>query len=72
MDVLAKAEHAHFLVRKAVVLASDDKLQQAEETAARDINELKESVLQVPGYTYKKMLESCWGGSECVETVTKE
>lgn len=71
MDVLARAEHVHFLLRNAVVLAKNGKLQQAEESAARGISELKESVLQVPGNTWEKVLESCYDGSECVETVTK-
>jgi len=71
MDALARAEHAHFLVRNAAVLAKNGKLQQAEESATRGISELKESVLQVPGNTSEKVLESCYDGSECVETVTK-
>ena len=48
MDALAKAEHAHMLCREAAILAQRGMFTEAEENATRGINELKESVLQVP------------------------
>ena len=41
-DALTKAEHAHFLCREAAELASEKKFAEAEESAKRGINELKE------------------------------
>jgi hypothetical protein len=41
-DALAKAERAHWLCRKAAELASEGKTEEAEETATRGIDELKE------------------------------
>ena len=45
---MAKAEQAHFLWRVAAVLARNEKFKDAEENATSGINELKESVLEVP------------------------
>ena len=44
-DALARAEHAHLLLRRAAVLASEGKIQEAEESAARGIGELKERLV---------------------------
>ena len=41
-DALARAEHAHWLCRKAAELAREERFKEAEETAIRGINELKE------------------------------
>ena len=48
MDVLAKAEQGHLPCREAAVLARNEKFKDAEENATRGVNELKESVLEVP------------------------
>jgi hypothetical protein len=42
VDALAKAEHAHLLLREAAVLAESGKIQEAEENAKRGVNELRE------------------------------
>jgi hypothetical protein len=42
MDALARAEHAHWLCRKATELAHEGKLEEADECATRGIDELKE------------------------------
>jgi len=42
MDALARAEHAHWLCRKAAELGRENKYKEAEESAIRGINELKE------------------------------
>jgi phage terminase Nu1 subunit (DNA packaging protein) len=42
MDALARAEHAHWLCRKAAELAGEERFKEAEETAISGINELKE------------------------------
>jgi len=42
MDALARAEHAHWLCRKAAELAHEKKIEEAEEYATRGIAELKE------------------------------
>jgi hypothetical protein len=41
-DALARAEHAHLLCREAAELAHKKKFKEAEESAMRGINELKE------------------------------
>jgi len=41
-DALARAERAHFLCREAAELARKGKIEEAEESAIRGINELKE------------------------------
>jgi hypothetical protein len=41
-DALARAERAHWLCRKAAELASEGKVEEAEEIATRGIDELKE------------------------------
>ena len=45
MDALAKAEHAHLLLREAAVLASKGKIRKAEESAVSGIDELKERLV---------------------------
>jgi hypothetical protein len=45
IDALARAEHAHWLCRKATELASEGKLQEAEKSAIKGINELKERLV---------------------------
>jgi hypothetical protein len=57
MDALAKAEHAHMLCREAAVLAQGRMYKEAEETAARGIDMLKESILQVPELTVERVSE---------------
>jgi len=57
MDALAKAEYAHLLCREAAALARSGRFEEAEETAARGINELNKSVLQVPEITQKSISE---------------
>ena len=57
MDALAKAEYAHMLCREAAELASGGKFGEAEETAARGITVLKDSVLQVPDLNLEKVTE---------------
>ncbi|OLE53260.1 MAG: hypothetical protein AUG51_14055 [Acidobacteria bacterium 13_1_20CM_3_53_8] len=42
MNALARAEHAHWLCREAAELARKGKQKEAEESARRGINELKE------------------------------
>ena len=42
MDALAKAEHAHWLCRKAAELGRENKYEEAEVSAMRGVNELKE------------------------------
>jgi len=42
MDALARAEHAHWLCRKAAELAHEGKIEEADECATRGIDELKE------------------------------
>jgi hypothetical protein len=42
MDALTRAEHAHWLCRKAAELAREGKFKEAEECATRGIDELKE------------------------------
>jgi len=42
LDALARAERALWLCRKAAELAREGKLEEAEESATRGINELKE------------------------------
>jgi hypothetical protein len=42
MDALTRAEHAHWLCRKAAELAREGKFKEAEECAIRGIDELKE------------------------------
>ena len=42
MDALDRAEHAHSLCREAAELARMEKYEEAEESATRGINELKE------------------------------
>jgi hypothetical protein len=56
MDALAKAEYAHVLCREAADLAHGGMFVEAEETATRGINELKGSVLQVPGVEPDRIL----------------
>ena len=41
-DALARAERAHLLCREAAELAREEKIEEAEESAIRGINELKE------------------------------
>jgi hypothetical protein len=48
MDALVKAEYAHSLCREAAELAQRRMFGEAEETAARGIAKLKESVLRAP------------------------
>jgi hypothetical protein len=57
MDALARAEHAHSLCREAAELAQRGMLEKAEETAARGIVELKESVLQAPDAKMQRLSE---------------
>jgi hypothetical protein len=57
MDALAKAEHAHMLCREAAELASKEKFEEAEETAASGIAILQESVEEVPEVTLQKLVE---------------
>jgi hypothetical protein len=57
MDALAKAEYAHVLCREAAELAHRGMFEEAEETAARGIVELKESVLQVPEVKLQRLTE---------------
>jgi len=45
MDALARAERAHWLCRKAAELASEGKVEEAEEIATRGIDELKERLV---------------------------
>jgi hypothetical protein len=45
VDALARAEHAHLLLREAAVLASKGKIQEAEDSAVRGIDELKERLV---------------------------
>jgi len=45
MDALARAEHAHWLCRKAAELAREGKGEEAEEYAIRGIDELKERLV---------------------------
>jgi len=42
VDALARAEHAHWLCRKAAELGRENKYKEAEESAVRGVNELKE------------------------------
>jgi ribose 1,5-bisphosphokinase PhnN len=42
LDALVRAERAHWLCRKAAELAREGKLEEAEESATRSINELTE------------------------------
>ena len=42
IDALARAEHAHWLCRKAAELACEGKIEEADECATRGIDELKE------------------------------
>src|SRR4051794_16920218 len=42
INALARAEQAHWLCRKAVELAREERFKEAEETAIKGINELKE------------------------------
>jgi hypothetical protein len=42
MDALARAEHAHWLCRKAAELAREGKIEEADECATRGIDELKQ------------------------------
>src|SRR2546423_3438006 len=42
MNALARAEHAHWLFREAAELARKEKFEEAEETARRGMDELKE------------------------------
>ena len=42
INALARAEQAHWLCRKAAELAREERFKEAEETAIRGINELKE------------------------------
>ena len=44
-DALARAERAHWLCRKAAELASEGKVEEAEEIATRGIDELKERLV---------------------------
>jgi hypothetical protein len=48
VDALARAEHAHSLCREAAELASKRKFEEAEESATRGINELKERLVSTP------------------------
>jgi hypothetical protein len=57
MDALAKAEYAHMLCREAAELAKGGKFEEAEETAARGIIVLKDSVLQVPDVNLERITE---------------
>ena len=45
MNALARAEHAHWLCREAAELARKGKFEEAEETARRGIDELKERLV---------------------------
>jgi hypothetical protein len=45
MDALVKAEHAHLLLREAAVLASEEKIQEAEDSAVSGIDELRERLV---------------------------
>jgi phage terminase Nu1 subunit (DNA packaging protein) len=45
MEALARAEHAHWLCRKAAELAREGKGEEAEEYAIRGIDELKERLV---------------------------
>ena len=45
MDALAKAEYAHLLCREAATLAQSGKFEEAEEAAARGINELNKRLV---------------------------
>jgi hypothetical protein len=47
MDALARAEHAHWLCRKAAELGHEGKGEEAEEYAIRGINELKERLVSI-------------------------
>ena len=57
VDALAKAERAHWLCREAAELASRGKFEEAEETAARGIIVLKDSVLQAPDVNLERKTE---------------
>lgn len=76
LDALAKAEHAHTLVRKAAVLASEGasegEIEEAEEYAARGVDKLMESVELLPEKRQEKTIGSCWDGSESIEIAMKK
>src|SRR5205814_9288802 len=75
VGALAKAEYAHALVRRAAVLASDGaskgQIEEAEEYAARGVDELMESVELLPEKRQENTIESCWDGSESIEIAMK-
>jgi hypothetical protein len=45
MDALARAEHAHLLLRQAAALASKGKIQEAEDSGVSGIDKLKERLV---------------------------
>jgi hypothetical protein len=57
MDALARAEYAHSLCREAAELGQRGMFEEAEETAARGIVELKESVLRAPDAKMQRLSE---------------
>jgi hypothetical protein len=50
MGALARAEHAHWLCRKAAELAHEGKIEEADECATRGIDELKERSVFLLGF----------------------
>ena len=50
IDALARAERAHFLCREAARLASEKSYDEADESAARGIDELKERLVSTKFY----------------------
>jgi hypothetical protein len=70
MDALAKTEYAHMLCREAAELAQRGMYKEAEETAARGIVELKESVLQVPEVTLQRLTK--WDGEAAMREGREE
>ena len=57
IDALAKAEYAHLLCREAAELACQGMFEKAEETAAKGITSLQESVLEVPDVKLQRIIE---------------
>jgi hypothetical protein len=61
VDALAKAERAHWLCREAAELASRGKFEEAEESAARGIDELKERSVSTLFLITYLIANECYG-----------
>jgi hypothetical protein len=57
VDALAKAEYAHMLCREAAELARGGMFEEAEDTAARGITTLQESILGMPDVKLQRIIE---------------